>query len=183
MFRLRGVFFAGCAAACLTALACGQVNVGERRAGLASPAAKTSVTIKGKQITVDYFAPSMRGRRIMGGLVPYGEVWCTGANIATGFTTEADLQIGSLKLPKGKYSIWTLPTEKEWTLIVNKQSGQHHLDYEPERDFGRTKMSLKTLSSPVETMKIDLAATGGNQGTLAVNWETTQAWIAFTVLP
>jgi hypothetical protein len=182
MSRLRAIVFAGCAIACLAALAYGQRNFGGFGGGLASPPAKASVTIAGKQISVNYFAPSMRGRRIMGQLVPYGEVWCTGANVATGFTTEADLQIGTLKLPRGTYSIWTLPTQKEWTLIINKQSGQHHLDYEPERDFGRTKMNLKTLSSPVEVMKIDLAATGGKSGTLGVIWETTEAWIPFTVL-
>jgi hypothetical protein len=186
MCRLREIIFAGCAIASLAALAYGQGNFGGfggYRSGLASPPAKASVTIAGKQINVDYYAPSMRGRKIMGELVPWGEVWCTGANVATGFTTEADLQIGSLKLPRGTYSIWTLPTEKEWTLIVNKQSGQHHLDYEPERDFGRTKMNLKALSSPVEVMKIDLAATGAKSGTLGVSWEKTEAWIPFTVLP
>src|SRR4051794_7608934 len=93
-----------------------------QRPHFTSPAAESSVTVAGKTITVDYYAPSAHGRKVMGALVPYGEVWCTGANIATGFTTEANLQIGALKLPKGTYSIWTLPTEKEWTLIVNKES-------------------------------------------------------------
>jgi hypothetical protein len=109
------------------------------------------VVVAGKKITVDYYAPSTHGRKVMGGLVPYGQVWCTGANIATGFTTEADLHIGTLKLPKGTYSIWTLPTEKEWTLIVNKESGQFHLNYNSSLDFGRTKMNLRKLETPVET--------------------------------
>src|ERR1700686_5172305 len=121
------------------------VPVAAQRSRFTSPPAKSSVTVAGKAITVDYYAPSAHGRKIMGALVPYGEVWCTGANIATGFTTEANLQIGTLKLPKGTYSIWTLPTEKEWTLIVNKESGQFHLNYNPSLDFGRTKMNLRTL--------------------------------------
>jgi hypothetical protein len=125
----------------------------------------------------------MHGRRIMGGLVPYGVVWCTGANIATGFTTEADLRIGTLKLPKGAYSIWTLPTEKEWALIVNKQTGQLHLNYDATLDFGRTRMNLRTLPAPVETFRVDLRNDGGNKGTLALVWETTEASIPFTVLP
>jgi hypothetical protein len=182
MSRLQKIGLSGMAIASLAAFAWGQGNFGGFVNSRLSPPAKASVTIAGKQIKVDYYAPSMRGRRIMGSLVPYGEVWCMGANVATGLTTDADLQIGALKLPKGTYSIWALPTQKEWTLIVNKQSGQHHLDYEPERDFGRTKMNLKSLSSPVEVMKIDLAATGGNKGTLGVSWETTEAWIPFTVL-
>jgi Protein of unknown function (DUF2911) len=148
-----------------------------------SPPASAAVRIVGKQIKVDYYAPSMHGRKIMGNLVPYGRVWCPGANVATGLTTEAELQIGSLKLPKGTWSIWAIPGEKEWTLVVNKQSGQHHLDYDPAEDFGRTKMSLKTLTAPVETFRIELSANRGNNGTLSLIWENTEAFIPFTVLP
>ncbi|HEX3376775.1 MAG TPA: DUF2911 domain-containing protein, partial [Candidatus Acidoferrales bacterium] len=71
-----------------------------------SPPAKTEATIAGKKITVEYYAPSMHGRKVMGGLVPFGEVWCTGANWATKITAEAPLQMGNLKLPAGSYSIW-----------------------------------------------------------------------------
>ncbi len=147
-----------------------------------SPPAKASVKIAGKQITVDYYAPSMHGRKIMGSLVPWGKVWCPGANVATGLTTEAPLQLGALKLPKGTWSIWAIPGEKEWTLIVNKQSGQHHLDYDPAEDFGRTKMNLKILPAAVETLRIDVSGNGGNKGTLAIIWENTEASIPFTVL-
>lgn len=148
-----------------------------------SPPANAAVKIAGKQISVEYYAPSMHGRKIMGELVPFGQVWCPGANVATGLTTEADLQIGSLKVPKGTVSIWAIPGEKDWTLIINKQSGQHHLDYESAEDLGRTKMTVKTLSAPVETLRIELSSNGGNKGTLALIWETTEASIPFTVLP
>ena len=148
-----------------------------------SPPAKSSVVVAGKKITVDYYAPSAHGRKIMGGLVPYGAVWCTGANIATGLTIEGNLQIGTLKLSKGAYSIWTLPTEKEWTLIVNRETGQFHLNYDPSADVGRTRMNLRTLGTPVETFRVDLRNDGGNKGTLALVWETTEASIPFTVLP
>jgi hypothetical protein len=153
------------------------------RAKYTSPQANASVTIAGKQISVEYYAPSMHGRKIMGGLVPFGEVWCTGANWATKITTQANLEMGSLKLPAGSYSIWTLPTQKEWTLIINKQTGQFHLNYDSSRDFGRTKMNLKTLAAPVETFTIELRSNGGNQETLALLWETTEASIPFTVSP
>lgn len=146
-----------------------------------SPPANTAITIAGKHITIDYYAPSMHGRKIMDGLVPYGEVWCTGANWATKIATPAPLQMGSLKLPAGSYSIWTIPDEKEWTLIINKETGQFHLDYDPSQDFGRAKMSVRTLDAPVETLKIDLRSNGGNKGTLAVLWEKTEASIPFTV--
>lgn len=154
-----------------------------QRGRFTSPEAKTTATIGGKVFTVDYYAPSMHERKVMGGLVPYGQVWCTGANIATGFTLGADIQLGDLKLPKGAYSIWTLPNEKEWTLIVNKETGQFHLNYNQSLDFGRTKMNLKHLENPVETFRVDLRSDGGNKGTLALVWENTEASIPFTVLP
>jgi hypothetical protein len=153
-----------------------------QRGRYTSPETKTTATIGGKVFTVDYYAPSTHGRKVMGGLVPYGEVWCTGANIATGFNLGADIQLGDLKIPKGEYSIWTLPTENEWTLIINKETGQFHLNYKPSLDFGRTKMKLKTLPDPVETFRVDLRAEGGNKGTLALIWENTEATVPFTVL-
>src|SRR6267154_968494 len=130
-----------------------------------SPPASVASTVAGKKISIEYYAPSMHGRRVMGGLVPFGEVWCTGANWATKITTEGNLQMGGLKLPAGSYSIWTLPNANEWMLIINKQTGQFHKDYDSSTDFGRTKMNLKTLANPVETFKIDLRSDGGNQGT------------------
>ncbi|MCU1330897.1 MAG: hypothetical protein JWN34_6267 [Bryobacterales bacterium] len=153
-----------------------------QRGKYSSPAATVKQTIGGAEFKVDYYAPSMHGRKVMGGLVPYGEVWCTGANIATGFTVGADIRVGSLKLPKGEYSIWTLPREKEWTLIVNKETGQFHLNYDAGRDLGRTKMNLKTLTEPVETFRVELRDDGANKGTLALLWEQTEASISFTVL-
>jgi hypothetical protein len=146
-----------------------------------SPPANVSTTIAGKQITIDYYAPSMHGRKIMGGLVPFGEVWCTGANWATKITSEGNLEMGGLKMPAGSYSIWTVPNQNEWTLIINKQTGQFHLNYDSSRDFGRTKMNVKTLADPVETFKIELRSDGENKGTLALLWERTEASIPFTV--
>jgi len=153
-----------------------------QRSRYTSPQADSSVTIAGKKISVEYYAPSAHGRKIMGALVPYGQVWCTGANWATKITTEADLEIGDLKVPKGSYSIWTVPNDKEWTLIINSETGQFHLNYDQSRDFGRTKMTVKTLPAPVETFKVQLAGTGGNTGTLALIWENTEASVPITVL-
>lgn len=147
-----------------------------------SPPTSTSAVIDGDRITIEYYAPSMHGRKIMGFLVPYDEVWCTGANWATKITTEDALDVNGMKVPKGSYSIWTLPTEKQWTLIINKETGQFHLNYDESQDFGRVKMNLKTLASPVETFKIDLQAAGGNKGTLSLLWENTDAWVPIKVL-
>ena len=172
--RLRNVVFALCAVATLAGAAFGQRYT--------SPPADTKAKIAGRQISVAYYAPSMHGRKIFGALVPFGEVWCPGANVATGLTTEAPLQFGSLKLPKGAWSIWVNPGEKEWTLIVNKQTGQHHLDYSSAEDFGKTKMTLKTLASPVEALRFEIRPEGGNKGVLALMWETTEASVPLTVL-
>ena len=125
----------------------------------------------------------MRGRKIMGALVPYGEVWCAGANDATSLETEADLDINGLKVPKGSYTLWTLPKPNEWLLIVNRETGQWHTDYRDRYDLGRVRMNIRTILAPVERMKIDLTAKSGNHGMLALSWETTEASVPITVLP
>ena len=175
---MRGLYTTSAGVLAVAALA--GIAAGQR---YTSPPATASVKIGGKQISVDYYSPSMHGRRIFGALVPYGRVWCPGANVATGLTAEADLRIGNLKLPKGAWSIWAVPGEQEWTLVINKETGQHHLDYDPGQDFGRTKMNVKKISTPVEAFRIDLVSEGENKGRLALVWETTEASIPFTVLP
>ncbi|HEX5227901.1 MAG TPA: DUF2911 domain-containing protein [Bryobacteraceae bacterium] len=147
-----------------------------------SPPVSTSAVIDGDHISIDYYAPSMHGRKIMGGIVPYGEVWCTGANWATKITTEKDLDINGMKVPKGSYSIWTLPGDKQWMLIINKQTGQFHLNYDESQDFGRVKMNLKPLATPVEKFKIEVEPSEGSKGTLSLMWENTDAWVPITVL-
>jgi hypothetical protein len=91
-----------------------------------------------------------------------------------------------VKVPKGSFSIWTLPNEKQWMLIINKQTGQFHLDYDESQDFARVKMNLKTLPSPVETFKIEIEPAGNgaapSKATLSLLWETTDAWVPITVL-
>jgi hypothetical protein len=178
--RFRILLLSGILVVALAGIAVAVAHAQSRR--MASPPAKASAVIDGDQITIDYYAPSARGRKVMGGLVPYGEVWCTGANWATKITTETDLDINGLKLPKGSYSIWTLPGEKEWKLIINKQTGQFHLDYDQTQDFARVAMNLKTLPAPVETFRIEVAPTSGNKGTLSLLWESTDAWVPITVL-
>lgn len=154
-----------------------------QRGRFTSPQAVVKQSIGSAEFQVDYYAPSMHDRKVMGGLVPYGEVWCTGANIATGFTLGADIRMGGLKMPKGEYSIWTLPNAQEWMLIINKETGQFHLNYNVSPDFGRTKMELKTLPDAVETFRVELRDEGGKKGRLILLWENTEASMPFTVLP
>jgi hypothetical protein len=179
--KMRQVLIVGTVVAALAAIVVGKTYRQLYGSRYTSPPENVAADIAGDHIRIDYYAPSGHGRKIMGGLVPYGVVWCTGANYATKITTEADLKIGDLNLPKGSYSIWTLPGANEWMLIINKETGQFHLNYDSSQDFGRTKMNLKTLSDPVETFRIELRPGSGNQGTLALIWEKTEASIPFTV--
>jgi hypothetical protein len=146
-----------------------------------SPPAKAEGVVAGKTITVDYSSPRMRARKIMGELVPFGKVWRTGANAATTLTTPADLTIGDLQVPAGKYTLFTLPGETEWTLIVNKQTGQWGTAYDQAQDLGRTKMTVTQLAQPREEMTIAIRPGSGGQGVLAVEWESTSATVPITV--
>ncbi len=127
----------------------------------------------GKKITVAYSRPSMRGRKIMGELVPYGKVWRTGANAATTLTTDVDLMIGDLHVPAGKYTIYTLPAENDWKLIVNKETGQWGTKYNEAQDLGRVTMKKSSLSSPLEQFTISFEKTGATSAKMKFDWETT----------
>src|SRR6188768_130578 len=135
-----------------------------------SPAAETSVSLGGKNVTIKYSSPSMRGRKIFGGLEPYGKVWRAGANEATALHTDADIVLGDLTVPAGDYTLFVnLDSADSWTLIVNKQTGQWGLTYKPEMDLGRTKMKI-TRVAPVESYKMTLSPTS-----LTLEWEETSA--------
>jgi len=150
--------------------------------GQLSPPKTVTGTVGGKNIKIDYYSPSMRGRKIFGSLVPYDEVWCPGANWATAITSmDAGLQIGSMKLNPGSYAIWMLPTEKEWTAIINSDPKAFHLDYRANKDIGRLKMDLKMLEAPVESLAFEIRSEGGNKGRVAMTWERTEASFPFTV--
>ena len=123
----------------------------------ASPPKTATGTVGGKTITINYYSPSMRGRKIYGELVPYDEVWCPGANWVTSITSnDAGLEIGKMKLARGAYAIWVLPAAKEWQAILNSDSKAFHLDHDSSKDLGRIKMNLKPLDKPVESLTLSL---------------------------
>ena len=142
-----------------------------------SPPASAKVTLGGKEIMIKYNAPSRRGRTIMGGVVPYGQVWRTGANPATTLITAADLMIGTLKVPAGKYTIYTLPGATDWQLIVNKQNGQWGTEYNQDQDLGRVPMMKKTAGSPQEVMSISFENTSGNKTEMHIKWVETDEYV------
>lgn len=141
---------------------------------LLSPPAETSQTVDGKSVSIKYSAPSVRGRKIFGGLVPYEKVWRTGANAATTLKTEANLKIGTATVPAGTYTLYTLPSADTWKLIINKQTGQWGTVYNQNQDLARVDMKKETLSTPQEVMSITLDPFRGKSSTLHVRWDTIE---------
>lgn len=144
-----------------------------------SPLAHARATIDGAEIEIVYGRPSMRGRAIFGGIVPYGEVWRTGANEATHLRTPVALRFGKTVVPPGEYTLWTIPREDGWTLIVNAQTGQWGTAYDAERDVARIPMRVEALTDPVETFTIAIAEGEESDGVLRMEWERTRASLPF----
>jgi len=146
-----------------------------------SPAAETSVKVNGKTLKIDYSAPSMRGRKIFGGLEPYGRVWRAGANSATAFHTDANLDINGLAVPKGDYTLFVYLDPKQWQLVVSKATGEWGLDYDQSHDLGRAKMDMSKPPAPIEKYRMTLSSLGGNKAKLELAWENTVASVVITV--
>ena len=142
--------------------------------------ARTSVTFRRggagepQAVTIDYGQPHARGRAIVGGLVPYDRVWRTGANAATSLSTDVDLTIGGARVPRGRYTLYTLPTRAGWKLIINRQTGQSGTDYDPKQDLARVDLRARTLREPLESFTIWLAPTGAGRGALRMGWGTVE---------
>ncbi|MGH7646409.1 MAG: DUF2911 domain-containing protein [Gemmatimonadales bacterium] len=148
-----------------------------RPLGTLSPADSVKATIAGAALAVRYARPSMRRRTIFGGVVPWSQVWRTGANAATIFETSADLVIAGTAVPAGTYSLWTIPAPSGWTLIVNKNTGQWGTNYDAQYDVARLPMKVDRLAQPVEQFTIGIEPEGTG-GVLKLEWETTRASVA-----
>ena len=147
-------------------------------AQVVSPPAHASCKFAdGKTITVNYSSPRMRGRKIFGDLVPYGEVWRAGADEATSLVTNADVVMGGKTVPAGRYTLFTLPTAAKWTLIVSKKTGEWGIPYPgAQYDFARMEMTVSKLPSPLENFTISFDP-AGTTCTMKLDWETTRASI------
>src|SRR5229473_1630148 len=143
-----------------------------------SPPAKATCNLAGgKTITVDYSSPRMKGRKIFGELVPYGKVWRAGANEATTFVANTDVTVGGKAVPAGSYTIFTIPNEDKWTLVISKKTGEWGDPYPGETDdFARVDMKISKLPSPVENFTIGFEQ-AGSTCTMHLDWETTRASI------
>ena len=140
-----------------------------RPLGQLSPRDTARATVGGADVWVDYSRPQKRGRVIFGDVVPWNAVWRTGANAATQLSTSADLVIGGTTVPAGKYTLWTLPTQSGWKVIINKQTGQWGTEYNAAQDLARVDAKVETLSTPVEQMLIAFES-----GALTVSWDKTK---------
>jgi hypothetical protein len=154
---------------------CAVVSVAQVKK-LLSPPGEASVKFDdGKTVTIQYSRPSMRGRKIFGGLVPYGQVWRTGANAATSLQTDVDLTIGGANVPAGSYTLYTLPGMNSWKLIINKQVGQWGTEYSEGQDLARVDMKVSQLPSGMEIFTISLDKTSATSAMLKLDWENTIA--------
>lgn len=149
----------------------------------ASPPAKATGTIGGHEITITYSSPGVKGREgkifTKDGLIshnPHYPVWRAGANAATTLNTTGDLMIGDLHVPQGTYTLFVdISNPDEWTLIVNKKTGEWGLAYDASQDLGKTKMHMSKPSSMVENLQWSIKDNGGGKGTITLAWENHEA--------
>ena len=176
-------FFVLCSAILFSvcALAPNSIGQADKSQRPSPPAQAVFHFADGKTVTVDYSSPRAKGRKIFGGLVPYGQVWRAGANEATTFTTDTAVTVGDKTVPAGTYTLFTIPNADKWTLIICKKTKNEKggplwgTDYPGEgQDLARAGMKVSTLPAAVENFTIALDKVG-NGASLRMDWETTRA--------
>jgi hypothetical protein len=167
-------------------LASAQMNMSDDKSKRPSPPASAACKFSdGKTITIDYSSPRAKGRKIFGeasekALVPYGQIWRTGANDATTFVADTNVTVGGKAVPAGSYTIFTVPKADAWSLVISKKTGEWGTDYPGEKeDLVRVPMTVSKTSAPVEnfTIAFDQA---GSKCTLRIEWENTRASVEIT---
>jgi hypothetical protein len=149
-----------------------------------APREESSVVLAGKRVAIAYGRPLLRGRAIFGVLVPWGEIWRTGADEATRLTSEIDLRFGDRAAPKGEYAVFTIPGERGWQLVLNRTADQWGaFNYDPAQDVLRVPMRVDAIAAPLERLSIALTRGGETAGTLWIGWEKTVASVDFEALP
>lgn len=149
-----------------------------------APRESSNLVLAGKHLSIAYGRPVLRGRTMFGVLVPWGEIWRTGADEATKLSTESDLRFGEFALPKGNYAVFTIPGERDWQLVLNKTADQWGaFNYDPAEDALRLPMRRDSLAAPIDRLSIALTARGEAAGTLWIGWETTVVSADFELVP
>ncbi len=144
-----------------------------------SPRDSVSLSLDTCVVGINYGRPSMRGRKIMGQLVPWNQVWRTGANEATHLKTNFDMTFGGVPVTRGTYTLWTLPSQEGWKVILNKQTGQWGTGYTPSLDLARFDARVEHLPAPVDTFTIVLQPRGKTSGVMTLLWENTSVSVPF----
>lgn len=148
----------------------------------ASPAAKLQQRVGITDIGIEYARPGVKGRKIFGDLVPYDEVWRTGANGATKITFSTDAKLGGQAVPAGSYALFTIPTRGDWTVILNKVTEQWgSYKYDEKNDLLRVKVKPVTLADAVETMTIELAEIRDDSAMLVIEWDKLRVSVKIEV--
>jgi hypothetical protein len=176
---VRSLITATTALALVAGTAAAQKVVSTKMGGGGSPHEKVEWTVKGATITIEYGRPYVKARPLSA-VAPDGKVWRTGADAATTLTTNKDLMFGSLMVPAGTYTLYTVPAAGGWKLVVNKQTGQWGTEYHEDRDLGRADMKVETLPKAVDQFTIGITE-GGSGGVLTMDWGTTRATVPFMV--
>jgi hypothetical protein len=151
--------------------------------GRKSPLDSLTFSVGGKQVKVCYGRPSSRGRVMLGSEhVPYGKIWRTGANEPTIFFTATPLKVAGLSVAPGTYSLYTVPGQREWEIIVNRSTSQwgEESNYTEEvkaQEVGRAKVKSETISKPVETFTISAQPSREKAAALVLEWEKTRVRI------
>ncbi len=139
-----------------------------------SPAAVAQINQNGLTVKVDYCRPYKKGRAIFGGLVPYGQVWRTGANEATLISFGQDVTVAGHPLKAGEYTLWTIPSQQGWIAILNGETGQWGTNYDPKKDVFRAPIVARPHTPPVEQFTISFAPISGGTD-LILAWDQTEA--------
>ncbi|WP_299986686.1 DUF2911 domain-containing protein [uncultured Pontibacter sp.] len=132
-------------------------------------------------LTIAYHSPAVRGRQIWGGLVAYNQVWVTGAHTATSLMTDKDITIGGKPLPAGKYALFTIPGEQEWTIIINKNWDQHLADdYAESEDVLRFTVQPEIAPVKQERLRYEIVSGAGGNGTIQITWDMLKVSLPVT---
>jgi hypothetical protein len=133
-------------------------------------------------VMIKYHAPAVRGRTIWGGLVPYGEVWVTGAHSATTFETDRNIVVANKEIPAGKYALFTIPRQDKWTVIINSHWDQHLADeYNEKQDVMRLEISPEQNEIVQERLTYTIIADGDTKGMVSISWEKIKLSMPFQV--
>lgn len=152
------------------------IGVYLRWSGSRSPKAVAQVTQNGISLKVIYSQPSKRDRTVFGGVVKYDKVWRTGANAATLIELAQDVRLGGNRLAKGRYSLYTIPTPTDWTVIINRRTGQWGVSYKEDADIMRLTAPTRTYTPPAEQFFISFEPQPSGVNML-LTWDETQVVI------